>query len=334
MSEEQNILQEDKTAYWMRLRSKFWERNRNFRSRSIEGTFEKVDFSSDHSSVFLWINCEKADFPLHWHSTVEIIMPIINPYTVKLNQAEYSLKEQDIMIIPPGELHELKAPPSGIRLILLFNMADFSRFRAFSPLFSLLSRSFLITEDTMPEIYLEEQELLTKIAEEYADGGQLGEPMIMSYLIRFFVLLIRANQNCLQNDLPSSQMSKRREYAEKFNLVFDYIEHHYTEEISLESAASIIGFSKFHFSRLFHQYTDTSFYDYLCIRRLKASEVLLLNPTLSITDVALQSGFSSISTFNRVFKKFKSCTPTEFKEFYQSGRRHTKARQNSDTPLQ
>ena len=37
---------------------------------------------------------------------------------------------------------------------------------------------------------------------------------------------------------------------------------------------------------------------------------------LPITEIALQSGFSSISTFNRVFKKFKECTPTEFKEFY------------------
>ena len=36
---------------------------------------------------------------------------------------------------------------------------------------------------------------------------------------------------------------------------------------------------------------------------------------LSITQVAMSAGFPSISTFNRVFKKFKECTPTEFKEF-------------------
>ena len=87
-------------------------------------------------------------------------------------------------------------------------------------------------------------------------------------------------------------------------------------DISLEEVAAQIGFSKFHFSRLFRQFTDTSFYDYLCARRIKAAEALLLDPNLPITEIALQSGFASISTFNRVFKKFKECTPTEFKEFY------------------
>ena len=104
-------------------------------------------------------------------------------------------------------------------------------------------------------------------------------------------------------------------------MVFDYIEHYYMEDITLELVASKIGFSKFHFSRLFRQFTDTSFYDYHCLRRLKAAEILLLDPSLPITEVALQSGFSSISTFNRVFKKFKECTPTEFKEFYKANNR-------------
>ena len=88
------------------------------------------------------------------------------------------------------------------------------------------------------------------------------------------------------------------------------------EDITLEEVAAQIGFSKFHFSRLFRQFTDTAFYDYLCARRIKTAEALLLEPGLSITEIALQSGFASISTFNRVFKKFKECTPTEFKEFY------------------
>ena len=50
-----------------------------------------------------------------------------------------------------------------------------------------------------------------------------------------------------------------------------------------------------------------------------------MDPNLPITEIALQSGFASISTFNRVFKKFKECTPTEFKDFY-------KAKSNSFYP--
>ena len=98
-------------------------------------------------------------------------------------------------------------------------------------------------------------------------------------------------------------------------------------DISVEDAARTAGFSKFHFSRLFKQFTDQTFCGYLNQRRISAAETLLLNPRLSITDVALQSGFSSLSTFNRTFRTLKSCTPSEFKAYHQ--RRGMRIRRHS-----
>lgn len=303
-------------AHWLDLREKSCERNHNFRKRTVTGTFETVNFSGSDSPVTLWINKEPGGYPLHWHKTLEFIMPIEGSYTAVINKITYRLNPGDILLIPPGELHELLPEPTGLRLILLFDLSSLSIFNGFTMLFSLLSHACLITPETMPDVYTHGHELLRLVAEEYSDSDQLAEPSILAYLIRFFVLLSRSSQFSAAASLPSVQSNKQREYVEKFNVVFNYIEHNYTEDISLETVAAQIGFSKFHFSRLFRQFTDTSFYDYLCLRRLKAAETLLLNPALPITDVALQSGFSSISTFNRVFKKFKECTPTEFKEFY------------------
>ena len=93
----------------------------------------------------------------------------------------------------------------------------------------------------------------------------------------------------------------------------DYIDEHYMEDLNLEDIAESIGFSKFHFSRLFKQYTNFTFCDYLCYRRIKVAEELLAMPDLSITEVALQAGFPSISTFNRLFKQHKNCTPSEYR---------------------
>ena len=114
------------------------------------------------------------------------------------------------------------------------------------------------------------------------------------------------------------EIKEQKEYIEKFDLIFEYIHTHYTKNISLDTIAGIAGFSKFHFSRLFKQFTNMSFYDYLNKERIQVAETLLLNHKLSITEVAFQSGFSSIATFNRVFKKFKNCTPTEFRTLYQN----------------
>ena len=159
------------TDYWMELRRKSLERNASFRKRMITGTHEQTHYSEDNSSVYLWINKEPGGFPLHWHSTVEIIMPLSGTYTVVMNKSTYRLQEHEILIIPPGDLHELLPPDSGYRLILLFDLSALNKFKGFTRLFSLFSLSSHITPETMPEIYEKERDLLFQVIEEYADGS-------------------------------------------------------------------------------------------------------------------------------------------------------------------
>ena len=112
---------------------------------------------------------------------------------------------------------------------------------------------------------------------------------------------------------------KRREYFDRLNNAIDYIDENFANDITLDDAAAFSGFSKFHFSRLFKEYMNCTFYDYLIGRRIKATEILLTRDDLSITDIALQAGFSSISTFNRTFKLKKGCTPGEYRTLFSGG---------------
>ena len=61
-----------------------------------------------------------------------------------------------------------------------------------------------------------------------------------------------------------------------------------------------------------------SYLQYINTRRTRAAEMLLLDPSIPITEVAMRSGFSSLTTFNRIFKEIKHCTPSDFKKFYSS----------------
>ena len=83
-----------------------------------------------------------------------------------------------------------------------------------------------------------------------------------------------------------------------------------------ESRFARAGFSKYHFTRLFKQFANTSFYKYLNQKRIEQAERLLINPQLSITEVSLASGFSSLSAFIRMFRLLKGCTPTEYRAMY------------------
>ena len=283
--------------------------------RILAGIFEKVDYQND-SSILLHNNKETDNYSIHWHTAIELIMPIENIYTVIIGKNSYALNEGDILIIPPGELHELVAPETGMRRILLFDFSLITKLKGFSNISSIFNQPRLINERHSSDILAPLQQLFDEVAKEYHNNNTLREGAIYALLVQMFVLLGRKYMST-DNLFPDVKSNKQKEYVAKFNLIFEYINNNFMNDITLDKIADVAGFSKFHFSRLFKQFTDTTFYDYLNQRRVKEAEKLLLNPELTITDVAMHSGFSSISTFNRVFKDFKECTPTEFKKLFQ-----------------
>ncbi|WP_412759101.1 helix-turn-helix domain-containing protein [Neobacillus cucumis] len=74
------------------------------------------------------------------------------------------------------------------------------------------------------------------------------------------------------------------------------------------------GVSRSYFSYLFKKYTNMTFIEFLTTERIKRSEFLLLDPKAHIIDIAFDSGFLSISSFNRAFKKIKGISPSEFRK--------------------
>ncbi len=297
-------------------------------ARTLRGTFELVPFQS-HESLLMYLNSEYEDYDTHWHTAAEIIMPLENEYHVTIGQQIYHLNERDILFIPPGVLHSLQAPSSGRRMIFLFNFSPISSLQDFSSLLPVLSQPNLLSS-LDPETHMDAVRLMQQIIDIYPDRSEpLRVAMIYSYLIQFFVLIGRRH---IRRDLltQDSKSRKQTDCYERLNASMNYINANYMNDITVEDAARIAGFSKFHFSRLFKQFTEQTFCGYLNQRRINAAETLLLNPRLSVTDVALQSGFSSLSTFNRVFRTLKSCTPSEFKAFHQ--RRGIRRRHAADVP--
>ena len=57
-----------------------------------------------------------------------------------------------------------------------------------------------------------------------------------------------------------------------------------------------------------------TFYNYLIAQRISKAELMLANSDLRISDIAMNTGFSSISTFNRIFKTAKGCSPNDFRK--------------------
>ena len=118
---------------------------------------------------------------------------------------------------------------------------------------------------------------------------------------------------------PAGSSDSQSKNIEKLVAVTNYIDSHRSEDLSVEQLAELAGFSKYHFERLFKSSMGISCYQYITKRRVMMAQELLGDTDLSVMDIALQSGFFSLSTFNRVFKDMNGCSPTEYRKMYLQG---------------
>jgi AraC family transcriptional regulator len=103
-------------------------------------------------------------------------------------------------------------------------------------------------------------------------------------------------------------------YEQRIYRVQDYIGAHLDEELSLDNLAHISSFSSFHFHRIFKAVTGETVHDFIRrIRLEKSCSLLSLNPDMKITNIALDCGFSSSSSFAKAFKQYYKTSPSEYR---------------------
>lgn len=264
----------------------------------------------------LYHNNEYLDFEEHWHTGIEIIMPLSSTYTLIIGKERYCLQPEDIFIINSGVLHSIVAPPEGERIILQFDVALLYSLKEMETLLTVIPPVLLLNQEMYGELYEFIHTRMYQIVKEYDEESPFCEASIYSLLIEIYVAIGRNSR--LLGGFGKAEDNKKRsarqkEYLEVIMRVCHYINQHFQESLTLESIAVISGFSKYHFTRIFKEYMDMTFYEYLNSRRIKRAEELLFSTELNITDVAMNSGFSSLSAFNRTFKSLNGCSPSEFR---------------------
>jgi AraC-like DNA-binding protein len=99
-----------------------------------------------------------------------------------------------------------------------------------------------------------------------------------------------------------------------------YVDGRLAERISLQDVAEHCGLGTFAFSRAFRKEVGITFQEYLARRRIDRAQQLLLNPLLSITEVAHGAGFGDLSHFNRTFRRYVGSSPSVYRKGIQNRR--------------
>ena len=131
-------------------------------------------------------------------------------------------------------------------------------------------------------------------------------------------LLMIINQINRSKTTPLSSFVYRKNFTDdegkRMSKVYDYVMERYHEPITLDEIAEKANMSKNAFCRYFKKRTNKTFFQFLIeIRIENACKLIIKNPELAIAVIAEQCGFNNIANFNRKFKAFKHCTPTQYR---------------------
>jgi AraC family transcriptional regulator len=96
--------------------------------------------------------------------------------------------------------------------------------------------------------------------------------------------------------------------------VNEYILAHLAEPLSLETLAQQIGYSAYHFARLFRETTNITPHQFVLSKRLERAEYLLAETNLPLSQVTLEVGFQSQSHFTQAFKSLFGVTPRHYRQ--------------------
>ena len=282
----------------------------SFAGRIVSNDVEEVDFIPG-SNMRIWYNNRSEDYPVHRHSCLEITIPIEKSYTYIFDDRTIILKEKEILFVPPDMLHKIAGTKSGIRFIYLFNIDFLKGFFDYSEFQKLIKEPLLITPDTHPDIYSLIFEKFMEINDLYFFySTTVKDISIFGKLMDVFGMLMKKDYS---DSLAVIQNDKQREVYIKFKTLAEWLAMHSSENISMDEAATHVGYSKFHFARLFKEYTGMTFNDYQTTLKLKEVERQLADTDLQISDIAMSCGFNNLTSLSRCFKKQYGCSPSQFR---------------------
>lgn len=260
------------------------------------------------SDFMLWHKqYENICFLAHWHREIELIYIRKGNGTIHVIDEAINAKEGDLILCDSGDIHYCDVhSPKFVLDFLIFDTSIVSSHYTY-PMINrhVLDKKFLSEHGLDKKL----KNLLCLIDDEMDNNKEYFKEIITGELRGFWYQLIR---EIPKKSGAESEQSGRRKLLADFQKTLSYLEEHYDENIRLSDAASMMGFTESHFSRLFKKLTGTGFVKYLNFIRVSQAAELLISSDKTISYIASECGFTNTRTFNRVFLDITGQTPSAF----------------------
>lgn len=252
---------------------------------------------------------------LHWHEQMEIVYIKKGEGIMTIGTQTFRVGAGMIVPIMPGELHSIEGADDARMEYenIIFSLSildsteenDWVRAAVIEPLQSAQLR---FARPIVPgtELHRAAAAALDSADRACAERKPGYSLLVKSYLFLFLHALFAYKET------DSDSETFRHELALK--KVLGYVKEHFSEEISVEQAADLAGYSASHFMRMFREETGRTFSRYVLDYRISYASYLLKESSGSVGDIAMACGFNNFSYFIRTFKKHYGVSPRQYRQ--------------------
>jgi AraC-like DNA-binding protein/mannose-6-phosphate isomerase-like protein (cupin superfamily) len=259
------------------------------------------------------LNDRHFDISWHSHAEYQLFLVLKGKGTRFVGNSVKSFEAGELTFLGPHLPHlwksEVGEPSHGIVVYLspgIFEaLAGHEEMGVLSSLFDKVRLGMEVYGKTRDSLVSQIKELV----------GKHGIAGLMQ-LLEIFDTLGRSKEYHLMQEVEGNYKAKELD-SSRINAVYTYAAAHFRENITLEDMAELVNMAPTSFSRFFKNKTSKSFTYFLNEVRIKnACGQLIQEEAKTILNICFDSGFSTLSNFNRQFKLYTGMSPKEYRKRY------------------
>lgn len=239
---------------------------------------------------------------LHLHHEIEFCYMAEGSTTVWADEKKYKASAGDLILFFPNQIHGFENDDNVNAILFILSPDDFHDYLTLFRNYKLICP--VVTPRNTKEVksaFNKAYDISKKIGSEPFAAEMMRGYLSVALASLFSVSAPIADSN---NDLSSMQK------------ILLYCDTHYNEQLSLVTLEKKLGLSRYYISHIFYDKIKIGFSDYVNLLRINAAKSMLKHSDKIITDIAFDSGFTSIRTFNRQFVNICGFTPAEYRKRY------------------
>ena len=261
----------------------------------------------------------------HMHEYIEMLYCLSGTHEILLSGKPYIFRPGDMVLINSREIHQIRALSKETSNYIVVRFEPEILYAAYQNSYELkYMLPFTLNEATPQKVFQAEEirdtflpAIFRELLGDYSSHPYCYEFAMRINICRIFLWILQYWNRMGIAFRPESENSS---LWEQFKVVLDYVDKYYDQNVTASQMADLCHMSYSYFSRMFKQVTRQNFREYLNYIRITKSEILLVTSNLSITDIAMQTGFSSSSYFIQQFKLFKKIPPKQFRKKFISSK--------------